>query len=804
MEIRCRCSACQAKFKVDVKYAGKKARCPKCQQVVDVPLESMEGSTVTSLPALGVTLPAAPGPGISNSPGVPPKSGVPNPAQSATFPKPAVSAPAAAALPTSGAPAGFPNLNLNAPKPGPGATGSQSAANQTGAYAGRKKSNPLPLIIGGGIAAALLVGIGIVAVIALSRAGGGGAAPGETEVASGSPTDATLVIDLAADERRGAGLSINGRKEPIPASGEIKFTLPPGQHRVLLQRRGFEPVEQSVRLAKGQSERIKPQWKPSAVAAVQPPIGPATSVASNTPGSGIPGVNLPPGADFQFVPAVTSVAPEGFEGWLQNLEFAGTRAAEEKKDVLVVFGCSDDSPATQELAEVLQLSDLKAAIQSRFVPVVIDFPRTNEGFNLIENSAQNNFLRRQYAIREVPVLVLLDEKTRPYFIERKWEDGFDGVLGLINANQSQRAERDRLLTAAEQGAGQERLVAAEQAIEWLGEHKLVTHYPQERQAWLTLARQADAENTAGRLEKFLEPDWLVRIVEAAQSDNKPAVLAAVQELDPWFTRKFVSQDRGARMHMIAARILLAEEESDLAMRQMERAISYQPADKELREALSALRLALQNKDVLGSGTGFLISSAGYVLTNHHVIAGEGRIEIRVPGTKETVPAELVAHDAERDMALLKVAMPDADKYRPIALLPDPIRRGAAVAAFGYPLGDELGTGLKFTNGSVSALPDESNEQMYMLDLTVNPGNSGGPLCDRRGNVVGMVTKKSATIGFEDSYGFAVPATDLLKFLDQHLPASAPRIDAAAEGAALDWDQVDEKVSSGVLMILKKK
>jgi S1-C subfamily serine protease len=94
--------------------------------------------------------------------------------------------------------------------------------------------------------------------------------------------------------------------------------------------------------------------------------------------------------------------------------------------------------------------------------------------------------------------------------------------------------------------------------------------------------------------------------------------------------------------------------------------------------------------------------------------------------------------------------------------------------------------------------------MFLLDLTVNPGNSGGPLCDRRGNVVGMVTKKSANVGFEDSYGFAVPSADLLKFLDQHLPADAPRATAAADGAALDWDQVDAKVSSGVLMILKKK
>jgi S1-C subfamily serine protease len=402
------------------------------------------------------------------------------------------------------------------------------------------------------------------------------------------------------------------------------------------------------------------------------------------------------------------------------------------------------------------------------------------------------------------VLVLLDEKTRPYYLNREWDEGFDGLQDEINRGQAARTERDRVLAAVERAAEADRLTAAAEATKWLGDRQLTVHYGVEIKGWLALARQADPDNAAGKLEIFLVQDLLVRLAEAAWNEDAPAVLAVLQELDPWFTKRFVNPDLGATMHMMAAQILLAADRTDLAERQMQQAITYQPTDKNLRDSLAGLRMALENKDLLGSGSGYLISSAGYVLTNHHVIEGEGRIEIRVPGTKDTVPAELIAQDPDRDIALLKVALPNPEKYLPLALAPDPVRRGAAVAAFGYPKGDTLGTGLKFTSGTISALPDEANEQMYLLDVTINPGNSGGPLCDRRGNVVGMITAKTVNAGFDDSYGLAVPSADLHKFLEQHLPPNAPRASANTDAASLDWDQIDEKVSGGVLMILKKK
>jgi S1-C subfamily serine protease len=208
---------------------------------------------------------------------------------------------------------------------------------------------------------------------------------------------------------------------------------------------------------------------------------------------------------------------------------------------------------------------------------------------------------------------------------------------------------------------------------------------------------------------------------------------------------------------------------------------------------------------LGTGTGYLVSSAGYVMTNHHVIDGDGKIEVRLPGQTESIPAEVIAKDEERDMALLKIAPPTADKFKPlpVAAAAD-IGRGDAVAAFGFPLSTTLGSGLKFTQGVISALPDPTNEDMYLLDLRVNPGNSGGPLCDAKGNVVGMITAKTGNFGFEDSYALAIPAADLIKFLDLHLPPNTPRAAPSAPAQPLTWGQVDRQVNTGVLMILNKK
>ena len=92
-----------------------------------------------------------------------------------------------------------------------------------------------------------------------------------------------------------------------------------------------------------------------------------------------------------------------------------------------------------------------------------------------------------------------------------------------------------------------------------------------------------------------------------------------------------------------------------------------------------------------------------------------------PDSDAMIEAKIVAKDADRDMALLQI---DPEKFgvlRPLSLASGGVGRGLCVAVFGYPLGDAIGTGLKFNPGHVMGLPEPSNKDMLLIDGRVNPG-----------------------------------------------------------------------------------
>lgn len=136
-----------------------------------------------------------------------------------------------------------------------------------------------------------------------------------------------------------------------------------------------------------------------------------------------------------------------------------------------------------------------------------------------------------------------------------------------------------------------------------------------------------------------------------------------------------------------------------------------------------------------TGTGFFVSSDGYLLTNHHVVEGSTNVSVMVNGSER--PARLVGDDAEHDFALLKVE----GSYQPL-----PIGRSSAVVradevfTLGFPLTFLQGNAQKATFGRVNALSGLGDDPKFIqIDVPVQPGNSGGPLISRDGNVVGVVT-----------------------------------------------------------------
>ncbi len=172
----------------------------------------------------------------------------------------------------------------------------------------------------------------------------------------------------------------------------------------------------------------------------------------------------------------------------------------------------------------------------------------------------------------------------------------------------------------------------------------------------------------------------------------------------------------------------------------------------------------------GSGSGVVTGDSGYVLTNHHVIDGCARVNVIQAGAPHD--AALVAADAGLDLGLLKAAA--IGKGATFSAAPR-AKLGATVTVAGYPLSGLLSKGLNVTRGNVSALTGlGDNARHLQITAPVQPGNSGGPLLDQAGNVIGMVVSKldagrvAELIGdIPQNINFAIKGALIRGFLDIH-------------------------------------
>jgi S1-C subfamily serine protease/Holliday junction resolvasome RuvABC ATP-dependent DNA helicase subunit len=167
----------------------------------------------------------------------------------------------------------------------------------------------------------------------------------------------------------------------------------------------------------------------------------------------------------------------------------------------------------------------------------------------------------------------------------------------------------------------------------------------------------------------------------------------------------------------------------------------------------------------GNGTGFFISADGYIVTNAHVVDGCDDPKI-VCGLAEPAPAQVLARDARNDLALLKVDFaPDH-----VATLRPGVKVGEEIAAFGYPLQGLLSTEGNFTLGNISALAGFQNDSRHVqITAPIQPGNSGGPVVDRAGNVIGVVVSNlnMHSKGAAQNINFAININVLTAFLNSH-------------------------------------
>jgi TPR repeat protein len=190
----------------------------------------------------------------------------------------------------------------------------------------------------------------------------------------------------------------------------------------------------------------------------------------------------------------------------------------------------------------------------------------------------------------------------------------------------------------------------------------------------------------------------------------------------------------------------------------------------------------------GSGTGFVITQSGFVLTNNHVVAQCTEVRARHAGDPLGTLTS-IARDPQNDLALLKLPARFAE---PASFREGGIRLGDAVVVYGFPLVGMLASQGNLTTGSVSALAGLGNDsRMLQISAPVQPGNSGGPLLDSGGNVVGVINSKlntlrtaAATGDVPQNVNFAIKATVARTFLD------ANNVDYRTAGAARELKTAD--------------
>ncbi|MGD9660412.1 MAG: DegQ family serine endoprotease [Porticoccaceae bacterium] len=166
-----------------------------------------------------------------------------------------------------------------------------------------------------------------------------------------------------------------------------------------------------------------------------------------------------------------------------------------------------------------------------------------------------------------------------------------------------------------------------------------------------------------------------------------------------------------------------------------------------------------NEQAFASGSGFIISPDGYVITNNHVIDGADEISVRLIDRRE-LAAKVIGTDPRSDLALLKV---DSDETLPaVTFAPaDNLKVGEWVVAIGSPFGLDYSASVGIVSAIGRSLPTQQGENyvpFIQSDVAINPGNSGGPLFNQDGEVVGINSQIYTRSGGSIGVSFAIPVS----------------------------------------------
>lgn len=195
-----------------------------------------------------------------------------------------------------------------------------------------------------------------------------------------------------------------------------------------------------------------------------------------------------------------------------------------------------------------------------------------------------------------------------------------------------------------------------------------------------------------------------------------------------------------------------------------------------------------NNTITVTGSGFFITAKGLIATNAHVVNNAKKIEIKLPSDfgNTTYKAKLVLIDNRNDVAIVQI---DDASFKELKPLPYGISETADIGeksfTIGYPLNDVMGTNYKVADGIISAKTGIADDiRYYQITIPIQPGNSGGPLFNSQGNIIGITSAKlnSKAVGVQvENVNYAIKAAYLLNLINMvpniEIPASTNQLAA---------------------------
>ncbi|MDO8303171.1 MAG: Rcs stress response system protein RcsF [Sedimentisphaerales bacterium] len=207
-----------------------------------------------------------------------------------------------------------------------------------------------------------------------------------------------------------------------------------------------------------------------------------------------------------------------------------------------------------------------------------------------------------------------------------------------------------------------------------------------------------------------------------------------------------------------------------------------------------------DETTISSGTAFFVDKAGYLVTAHHVIERAKRIQIKT--VSGMLAAKVLFGDAATDIAILKV---EGNDFEALSLAASSVvKTGDKICTIGYPNIQMQGQEAKYTEGVISSLSGPGNNPRYFqISTAVQPGNSGGPLVNDAGQVVGVVTARLSdaaaieeTGAIPQNVNYAVKSAFVMPFIE-----NIPQIKQAAKAAYKDRAEIIEQMKKATVLVI---